>query len=150
MKSIIFWDMTPCSLLSCNQRFGGTYRLHLQGRRNNSARTSKLVPPKRRCQLNRLHGVISQKMILFIRQYASCFEVKWHLRLETLNTESVSQQIKHRAKRATFVEKCCSPHFFNILHSLSIFFFCLLTLILQIWQSTPIPNHLLHRTKAFY
>jgi hypothetical protein len=31
MKSIIFWDMTPCSLLSCNRRFGGTYRLHLQG-----------------------------------------------------------------------------------------------------------------------
>jgi hypothetical protein len=35
MKSIIFWDVTPCSLLSCNRRFGGTYRLHLQGRKNN-------------------------------------------------------------------------------------------------------------------
>jgi hypothetical protein len=23
MKSIIFWDMTPCSPLSCNRRFGG-------------------------------------------------------------------------------------------------------------------------------
>jgi hypothetical protein len=34
MKSIIFWDMTPCSLLSFNRRFGGKYRLHLQGRRN--------------------------------------------------------------------------------------------------------------------
>jgi hypothetical protein len=34
MKSIIFCDMTPCSPLSLNQRFGGTYRLHLQGRRN--------------------------------------------------------------------------------------------------------------------
>jgi hypothetical protein len=32
MKSIIFWDMTPCSQLSCTWRFGGTYRLHLQGR----------------------------------------------------------------------------------------------------------------------
>jgi hypothetical protein len=32
MKSIIFWDVTPCSLLSCNRRFGKTYRLHLQGR----------------------------------------------------------------------------------------------------------------------
>jgi hypothetical protein len=31
MKSIIFWDMTPCSLLSCNRHFRGTYRLHLQG-----------------------------------------------------------------------------------------------------------------------
>jgi hypothetical protein len=35
MKSIIFWDMTPRSLLSCNRSFWGTYRLHLQGRRNN-------------------------------------------------------------------------------------------------------------------
>jgi hypothetical protein len=34
MKSIIFWDMTPCSPLSFNQRFGGTHHLHLQGRRN--------------------------------------------------------------------------------------------------------------------
>jgi hypothetical protein len=25
MKSIIFWDMTPCSPLNFNQRFGGTY-----------------------------------------------------------------------------------------------------------------------------
>jgi hypothetical protein len=33
LKSIIFWDMTPCSTLSFNRRFGGTYRLHLQGRR---------------------------------------------------------------------------------------------------------------------
>jgi hypothetical protein len=29
-KSIIFWNMTPCSPLSFNRRFGGTYRLHLQ------------------------------------------------------------------------------------------------------------------------
>jgi hypothetical protein len=33
MKSIIFWVVTPCSLLRCNRRSGGTYRLHLQGRR---------------------------------------------------------------------------------------------------------------------
>jgi hypothetical protein len=30
MKSSIFWDMTPCSLLSVNRRFVGTYLLHLQ------------------------------------------------------------------------------------------------------------------------
>jgi hypothetical protein len=34
IKSIIFWDMTPCRPLSSNRRFGGTYRLYLQGRRN--------------------------------------------------------------------------------------------------------------------
>jgi hypothetical protein len=33
LKSIFFWDMTPCSALSGTRRFGGTYRLHLQGRR---------------------------------------------------------------------------------------------------------------------
>jgi hypothetical protein len=34
MKSIIFWDMTPCSPPKVNRRYGGTRRLHLQGRRN--------------------------------------------------------------------------------------------------------------------
>jgi hypothetical protein len=33
VKSIFFWDMTPCSALNGTRRFGGTYRLHLQGRR---------------------------------------------------------------------------------------------------------------------
>jgi hypothetical protein len=60
MKSIIFWDMTPCSL-SCTRRFGGTYRLHLQGRRI-VQQTSKQAGGK---QLNGLHGIISQKMVLF-------------------------------------------------------------------------------------
>jgi hypothetical protein len=31
MKSTIFWDITSCCPLSVNRRFGGTYRLHLQG-----------------------------------------------------------------------------------------------------------------------
>jgi hypothetical protein len=33
IKSSVFWDMTPCSPLKTNRRFGGTCRLHLQGRR---------------------------------------------------------------------------------------------------------------------
>jgi hypothetical protein len=37
-KSTIFWDITPCSPLSVNRRFGGTYRLHIQGRRISRAR----------------------------------------------------------------------------------------------------------------
>jgi hypothetical protein len=32
MKNVIFWDVAPCR--SCvTRRFGGTYRLHLQGRK---------------------------------------------------------------------------------------------------------------------
>jgi hypothetical protein len=38
MKSSIFWAITPCSPLKVNRRLGGTYRLHLQGRRINKAR----------------------------------------------------------------------------------------------------------------
>jgi hypothetical protein len=30
-KNSIFWDITLCGLLIVNRRFGGTYRLHLQG-----------------------------------------------------------------------------------------------------------------------
>jgi hypothetical protein len=42
LKSIIFWDVTPCTLLSCNRRFGGTYRLPLQGRRNNFSKNQQV------------------------------------------------------------------------------------------------------------
>jgi hypothetical protein len=37
MKSSIFWDITPCSSLKDNRHFGGTYRLHLHGRRKSRA-----------------------------------------------------------------------------------------------------------------
>jgi hypothetical protein len=33
LKSTIFWDIAPCSPLRDNRRFGGTYRLHLQGQK---------------------------------------------------------------------------------------------------------------------
>jgi hypothetical protein len=33
LKSSIFWDITTCSPLKANRRFGGTCRFHLQGRR---------------------------------------------------------------------------------------------------------------------
>jgi hypothetical protein len=32
MKSTILWGIMPCSLLKVNRLFGGTYRLHPQGR----------------------------------------------------------------------------------------------------------------------
>jgi hypothetical protein len=48
MKNAIFWDITPCIPLKINRRFGGTYRLHLQGPRINRARNQKselCLPP---------------------------------------------------------------------------------------------------------
>jgi hypothetical protein len=41
MKSTIFWDIPPSSLLKVNRRFGGTYRLHLQGQRTSLARNQR-------------------------------------------------------------------------------------------------------------
>jgi hypothetical protein len=41
MKSTIFWDITLCSPLKVNRRFGRTYRLHLQGRRISRARNQR-------------------------------------------------------------------------------------------------------------
>jgi hypothetical protein len=43
MKNIIFWDMTPCILLSCDRRCGGIYRLHLQGGRNNFSKNQQAI-----------------------------------------------------------------------------------------------------------
>jgi hypothetical protein len=38
MKSFIFWDVTPCSLLKVNQSFRGTCSLILQAERRSQAR----------------------------------------------------------------------------------------------------------------
>jgi hypothetical protein len=44
MKSTIFWDITPCSPLKVNRRFGGTC-LHLQGLRISQARKQICLLP---------------------------------------------------------------------------------------------------------
>jgi hypothetical protein len=75
MKISIFWDITPCSPLRANRRFGGTYRQCLLGTCFHAGflltsffrpwRWRRYVPPKRRLTLIGPHGVISQKMVLF-------------------------------------------------------------------------------------
>jgi hypothetical protein len=69
MKSTIFWDITPCIPLKGNLPFGGTYRLHLQGRISRviyQRESRRYVRPKRRLTFNGLHGVLSQNIVLFI------------------------------------------------------------------------------------
>jgi hypothetical protein len=41
LKSTILWDITPCSPLRVNRRFGGTYRLHLQDRKIGEAKNQR-------------------------------------------------------------------------------------------------------------
>jgi hypothetical protein len=78
-KSSILWDTTPCSQLKVNRRFGGTRRLRLYGRALLPTclrwlptwlilrpwRWRRLVLPKYQLTFNGLHGVISQKIVLF-------------------------------------------------------------------------------------
>jgi hypothetical protein len=67
-KSTIFWDMMPCGPLKVYRLFGGTYRLHLQGRKISRTRNQR----ESTCQamsvltFNGLHGVIAQNFVLFI------------------------------------------------------------------------------------
>jgi hypothetical protein len=46
MRSSIFWNITPCSPLKVNRRFGGIFRLHLWGsRKQREALTMLFLPP---------------------------------------------------------------------------------------------------------
>jgi hypothetical protein len=92
----MFWNITASSPMKVNRSFGGTSRLHLQGRRisqtgNQSesrwqaelsrwflawhilrpSRSRRNVPPKRLLTFNRLHAVTSQKTELFLTTAAS-------------------------------------------------------------------------------
>jgi hypothetical protein len=86
MKNAVFWDVAPCRSCEMNRRFGGTYRLRLQGRIIRERGTSvscylltlvpcsriflpwrwrRYVPPKRRFISQDLHGATSQKTTFF-------------------------------------------------------------------------------------
>jgi hypothetical protein len=78
LKSSIFWDTMPCSPLKVHRSFRGKYRLHLQDQIISHARKESQVANKARANggdmflrnvgltFNRLEGVISQKIELFI------------------------------------------------------------------------------------
>jgi hypothetical protein len=65
-KCTIFWDITPCSPLKVNRRFGGTYRLHLQGRKISRAQNQRESRWQAKLRWKRLHAVISHRIELFI------------------------------------------------------------------------------------
>jgi hypothetical protein len=56
MSMLVFWVVTPCGLVGRYQRFGGTYRLHLQGWRRR-----QYDPPKGWYAPMSPHGVTTQK-----------------------------------------------------------------------------------------
>jgi hypothetical protein len=68
IKSYIFWDVTPRSLLKVSRHFGRTYCLHLQDRRISRARSQRKSrwQANRRLTFNGLQGVMFKKIELFI------------------------------------------------------------------------------------
>jgi hypothetical protein len=86
LNSSILWNVTHCSPVKADRRFGGTYLLHLQGRKetnmkwkaNRAASSMRHVGfllgllfysennlPKRRLPFTGVHGAISQETELF-------------------------------------------------------------------------------------
>jgi hypothetical protein len=71
-KSSIFWDIMPYGPLEANRRFGGTSACHLLSRWYLAQlifrpwRWRRYVSPKRWLTFSGLHGVISEKIVLFI------------------------------------------------------------------------------------
>jgi hypothetical protein len=49
MKSSIFWTITSCISLKVTRRFGGTYRLHLEGRKISQAGDQREVGSNQSC-----------------------------------------------------------------------------------------------------
>jgi hypothetical protein len=72
MKSTIFWDITPCSLLKVNRRFGGTYRLYIQGRRISRARNQR----ESRWQAEALMGCFDTMLSRIMKKKCDIFQVR--------------------------------------------------------------------------
>jgi hypothetical protein len=67
MRSSIFWNTMPCSLLKANRRFGGTCNLHLQVPRKSRTRNQHDACSKQ--TFTGLHGGISQEIELFVMTF---------------------------------------------------------------------------------
>jgi hypothetical protein len=75
VKSCIFWDITPCNPLKVNRRFGGTCRLHLQGRRISQARNQSESRWQARSYIpedRTLHNHRCENLKSYTRMYYHC------------------------------------------------------------------------------
>jgi hypothetical protein len=124
MKCFNFRDKTSCSLLKVNRRFGGTFRLYLQGRKISQARSLLLAsrcflawlilrpwrwsgrfPPKHWLTFHGLHGIITQKIEL-LNSIIIIYPKGHRFRRNTLTPYSRSKNKpgkKQVARRACFL-----------------------------------------------
>jgi hypothetical protein len=72
VKSTIFWDITPCSPLNVNRHFGGTYRLHLQGRKQIQQEISVMEAI---CSSESSVDTLTDYAALYPRRWYSCWRM---------------------------------------------------------------------------
>jgi hypothetical protein len=117
MKSSIFWDITPCSLLKVTRLVWRTCCLHLYGWRVRCARNqheavnkhtlehgrwSWQVPPKRRLTFNGLHGVISQKIVLLLTFFM--LKTKYLVEFEVIMKNAIVYMLWHGVIWSKFMD----------------------------------------------
>jgi hypothetical protein len=73
MKSSVFWDIMPCSSVKVNQRFGGTYRLHLQGQKVSQARNKHEAGSKQSSLTLNMEAIYSPKMSVYFHHTTWCY-----------------------------------------------------------------------------
>jgi hypothetical protein len=66
LKSSIFWDIMPCSLMKVIQLFRGTCHSHLQNQRISQAKNQHVASIKHSSSLSRLNSIITHEIELFI------------------------------------------------------------------------------------
>jgi hypothetical protein len=136
-----FWNIMRCSLLKVNRRFGGTYRLHLQGRKISWARNQRAtyfhadfllllffnpeyaddISSKRRLTFRRLHGIISQKIVLVITtavrtSWVLCHRV-WRLGVANVDADMLLRSLwmlHSHSFHLTFIFILCDEQYFII------------------------------------
>jgi hypothetical protein len=83
MKSIIFWDISLCSTLKVNRRFGGTYRFHLQVRRISRAWNQREAGGKQSHSLQSYFCSSVYRWVSYLNESSShllCYMTTWNQR----------------------------------------------------------------------
>jgi hypothetical protein len=103
--SSVFWNITLCSLLEVNWRFGETCRLHLQGRRNSQARNKREAGNKQSNRIAEISDYIGNRREM---QEKSVPVGNWPLAVVSKEPRSMGK--KSCAEVATSLPLL--PHFF--------------------------------------
>jgi hypothetical protein len=74
MKNAVFWDVAPCRSCEMNRRFGGSYRLYLQGRN-----------PRARNQREQVAATCSRWFLARILHSHRCENLKSYIEYRMLN-----------------------------------------------------------------